>query len=242
MRKSAAIPKLASDEDRQIFAKGVARSPVERGERVADQVYRNLRRAIILGEFVPGSRLRETEVAAQLGVSRTPVREAISRLIGDRLVRELAAGGVEVIDATAELTDIYYIREALESCAARLAATHISAEQVARLEKLLKAARNASFDDRVQINQQFHLTIAEAAGSRRLLDMIEGFREFFLNPRWLNRHDRRAASRALQDHRNIVAALKAGAADRAERLVRQHLKAAYAELLSGRGKRSTNGA
>ncbi|MEA2962754.1 MAG: hypothetical protein QOI46_2852, partial [Alphaproteobacteria bacterium] len=66
---------------------------MERAQRAADQVYRSLRRSIILGELAPGTRLREVEVAMALRVSRTPVREAVSRLIGDRLVHELPTGG-----------------------------------------------------------------------------------------------------------------------------------------------------
>jgi len=78
-------------------AVGKALAPVTRPQRVADQVYRHLRRAIVGGKIAPGTRLREVDAAAALKVSRTPVREAISRLIGDWLVRELPTGGVEVV-------------------------------------------------------------------------------------------------------------------------------------------------
>src|SRR5262245_8951126 len=105
------------------IADNLAQLPVARPDRVADQVYRHLRQAILSESIKPGTRLRETEIAAALKVSRTPVREAISRLIGDWLVKEIATGGVEVIDATAEIAEIYYIREALEICAGRLAAS-----------------------------------------------------------------------------------------------------------------------
>jgi len=93
----------------------------------------------------PGTRLREVEMAAGLKVSRTPVREAISRLIGDRLVRELPTGGVEVTDIMAEMHDIYAIREALESCAGRLAAPRIDETALARLEKLLRASERTDY-------------------------------------------------------------------------------------------------
>ena len=108
-------------------AGNLAQFSVERPDRVADQVYRHLRQAILSEQIAAGTRLRETEIATALKVSRTPVREAISRLIGDWLVRELDTGGVEVIDATAEITEIYYIREALEICAGRLAASLVRA-------------------------------------------------------------------------------------------------------------------
>jgi DNA-binding GntR family transcriptional regulator len=210
-------------------------APIERSERVADQVYRKLRRAIILGDFAPSSRLREVEIAASLGVSRTPVREAISRLIGDHLVKSLQNGGVEVGNASAELSEIYYIREALEACAARLAAKRITDEQLGRLRQLLEASQATSYfsyDDRAHINEQFHMLIAEASGSRRLAEMIGSLREFFVHAAWLKRYDRNSALEALRQHKQLVSALSAHSENRVEQLVRQHLKSAYAKLLA----------
>jgi DNA-binding GntR family transcriptional regulator len=218
----------------------LARFPVERAQRAADQVYRSLRRSIILGELAPGTRLREVEVAMALRVSRTPVREAVSRLIGDRLVHELPTGGVEVADASSEIFEIFHIREALEGCAARLAATRMTDADVTKLEGLIAESRRTHYsavDDRIRINQAFHLTIAEASGSQRLFDMIGGFREFFMNVEWLVRYDqKRGAMRSLDDHRDILKALRAKSPDRAEQLVRQHLRRVYAKLLSKGGK------
>ena len=221
-----------SISDQPVVA-GLARSPVARAARVVDQVYGQLRRAIIQGEIKPGTRLRETEVAAALNVSRTPVREAISRLIGDWLVRELPTGGVEIVDSTADLAEIHTIREALETCAARLAAERITDEQLVRLEKLVKSAKRASVKERVRINQEFHMTIVEASGSPRLLAMVSGFREYFLNPRWTSRHDRAMTDKALRDHTKIIAALRARSADRVERLLRKHLKLGWEQLTAG---------
>jgi DNA-binding GntR family transcriptional regulator len=220
----------------------LARSPVERGPRAADQVYRSLRRSIMLGELTPGTRLREVEVAMALQVSRTPVREAVSRLVGDRLVRELPTGGVEVVDASAEIFEIFHIREALEGCAARMAATRMADDELAKLDGLVAEAErihHSAVDDRLRNNNEFHLTIAKASGSQRLFDMIGGFREFFMNVEWLDRHDLKgSAKQSLRDHREILAALHARSGDRVEQLVRQHLRRVYAKLLSDRGKRA----
>src|ERR1700753_662486 len=111
-------------------AVGKALAPVTRPQRVADQGYRHLRRAIVGGKIAPGTRLREVGAAAGLKVRRAPVRETVSRLIGDWLVRELPTGGVEVVDIGDEVTDIFHIREALEICAVRLAAMRITREQL----------------------------------------------------------------------------------------------------------------
>ena len=216
-----------------LVAENLAQYPVARNDRVADQVYRHLRQAILSETIPPGTRLRETEIAGAMNVSRTPVREAISRLIGDWLVREISTGGVEVVDAMAEFTEIYYIREALELCAARLAARRITHEQLNRLNELLDLQRTASFKERVQINQQFHLTIAEASGSPRLLEMIRGFREFFLNRWWISQQDTKMAKQACEDHQQIVAALCARSPARVERILRRHLKLGRNEFMAG---------
>lgn len=204
-----------------------ALAPVARPQRVADQVYRHLRRAIVGGKIAPGTQLREVDAAAALKVSRTPVREAISRLIGDWLVRELPTGGVEVVDIGDEVTDIFHIREALEICAVRLAAMRITPEQLEALDQLTDSAQGATLKERVRLNQRFHLAIAEASGSARLVEMISSFREYYLNPTWVARGDRKMVDRAIQGHRQIVAALRARSPDRSEKALRQHIKIGF---------------
>lgn len=173
-------------------------------------------------------------MAAGLQVSRTPVREAISRLIGDRLVRELPTGGVEVADIMAEMQDVYAIREALESCAGRLAALRIDETALTQLEDLLRVSERTDYRDyrrRADINQDFHLTIATAAAAPRLAALINDFREFFLNPRWLSRQTDTVARQSLRDHRAIIDALRARDSDRTERAIRLHLERSYGSLI-----------
>jgi DNA-binding GntR family transcriptional regulator len=234
MKSQTARLKDAESKSGGGIARNLAQFPVARTDRVADQVYRQLRQAILSEEIAPGTRLRENEIAAALQVSRTPVREAISRLTGDWLVREVnsGTGGVEVIDMMAEITEIYLIREALEICAARLAASRITREQLQKLDSLVKEAHHASFKERVRINQKFHLTIAEASGSPRLLAMVRSFREYFGGRRWISRQDSKMARHALSDHKKIVAALRANSPDTLERVLRNHLKLGWHELLA----------
>jgi DNA-binding GntR family transcriptional regulator len=120
----------------------------------------------------------------------------------------------------------------LELCAGRLAARRIEPEHLQRLESLLELQRTASFKERVAINQDFHLTLAEASGSARLLEMIRGFREYFLNRRWISDQDSEMARRALDDHQQIIAALRARSPVRVERVLRRHLKLGWEELLA----------
>jgi DNA-binding GntR family transcriptional regulator len=215
---------LVSGIDKAVFAPARRSST---NSRVAERVYRRLRRAIIEGEIPARSRMIELELAAALGASRTPVREAISRLTSDHLVTPLANGGVEVVDTLRELDDIYCIREALEGSAARLAAERITDAELARLAELVEATRNAplnGFELRVRINHEFHDVITRASRSERLVAMVASFREFFLSERTLEQYDARDSARALAHHTEILDALRVRDGRRVERLVRRHLE------------------
>jgi DNA-binding GntR family transcriptional regulator len=233
VKKQTAPERTGKLPARSVVAHELSQFPVARADRVADQVYRHLRHAILSEKFKPGERLREIEIAAGLGVSRTPVREAISRLIGDWLVREISTGGVEVVDAAAEIVEIYHIREALEICAGRLAASRITKAQLDKLTALVETGRSAPFKDRVEINQEFHLTIAEASGSARLVAMLRDYREHLLNPRWISSQNSKMAKRAHEHHKKIVVALRAGSPERVEKLLREHLKIGWDQLQIG---------
>lgn len=208
---------------------------VTRSARVADQVYRHLRRAIISGEIESGARLREVEIAQALHVSRTPVREAISRLIGDLLVREHETTGVEVVDMASDMLDIHHIRESLELCAARLAADRITEAQLQLLEDLVEKGKTASPEERVRINHLFHVTIIQASGSPRLIEMITSFNEYFLHPTWITRKEKKLVGQALRDHKQIVDALRARSPDQTEKILRRHLKLGLMQLADNAG-------
>jgi DNA-binding GntR family transcriptional regulator len=204
--------------------------------RIADQVYRRLRRAIVNGEIQPRTRLVETNIATTLGASRTPVREAISRLVSDGLVSPHSSGGVEVVDTRLELDDIYRIREALEGCAAALAAERATDAELARLRELVAATRNADPSDlasRVRINTEFHERICLASRSSRLIGMVNSYREFFIGEQALGQFTRRASVQALRDHEDILQALCDRDPRRAERLVRRHLEHSRRRIRNG---------
>lgn len=235
-RRKAGRPQSEHADTGRLISRSAIRVAA-RGERIADQVYRELRRAILSREITPGTRLREVELAAMMAVSRTPVREAISRLIGDRLVSELKVGGVEVVNTTAELYDVYLIREALECVAGRLAAQRIDEKALKKLEDLTAKKESIHFtniDARRKANAEFHLALAAASGSARLSNLIAGFREFFLS-HGRDRDDLKQAAQGLDDHREIIKALRARNADRVEAVIRNHLKAAYADLIDSEG-------
>jgi len=196
-------------------------------DRAADIVYRRLRLSILTGELKPHTRLIELDLAQRLKVSRTPVREAISRLMSEMLVQTVPGGGVEVVDAQNELDGIFVIREALEGMAARLAAQNITKEEVAELDRLVNESLALPPDAvalRAQTNSLFHRKILHASRTPRLIRMVEDLRDFFIQEEQLRRYTSRDTKTALGHHEEIVDALRHRNGKKAEQIVRLHLR------------------
>ncbi len=196
---------------------------VSRPESLSARTYRTLRDALLRRAIAPGERLIETELAQQLGVSRTPVRDALARLAAEGMADALPTGGIVVRDIQKELADIYGLRQVLEGYAARLAAERIEAQELERLAAI-SARLRASID-------AFHLQIAAASRNDRLVKLINGYRDYFLNPHTLGLYDRAAMLRSHEQHEAIVQALRGRDGDAAERLVRDHFHDAMAVAL-----------
>ncbi|WP_165069683.1 GntR family transcriptional regulator [Paludisphaera rhizosphaerae] len=138
--------------------------------KLADQVYDHLLRMILAGELEPGSPLQETDLAARLGVSRTPVREALGRLseFGVVVTRANHTAVVRPLGAE-ELVHFHQVREALEGMAAELACGKLTAEDFARLESLAEAARDPKragyLDAFNEFDRELHAIVAERSGN-----------------------------------------------------------------------------
>ncbi|WP_118132914.1 GntR family transcriptional regulator [Oceanicella sp. SM1341] len=210
-----------------------AMKPAQRGVSLAEQIYRNLRSGIISGQIPAGVRLREVELAEMLGASRTPLREALSRLAGDGLLTPLSKGGVEVVDVESERDDIHAIRVGLECVAVRLAAERITEAELEELFALIVEREEmpaADTEGRSRNNARLHELIREAARNPRLLTMIGHYQEFFLDAGRLALLDAEASTRAVRQHREIAEALRARNPDAAETALRDHLEHAYDSL------------
>jgi len=194
-------------------------------------VYRALRDQILTGALVPLTRLVELQVAQQFAVSRTPVREALKRLIAEGLVVGDSLRGMVVRDVDpAEVEDIYIIREVLDGLAARLAASRASESDLTRLHLLMELMDESAAAQRweavVQINIKFHEVLYTAAGNERLTligrSLQDAVRRY--SPRALSDPDRVAA--VLKEHAEIVRAIEARQLEAAEVSARSHLAAA----------------
>jgi DNA-binding GntR family transcriptional regulator len=139
--------------------------------------YATLRRRIIHCELEPGERITEAQLVSKIGIGKTPVREALTRLVQEGLVRSMPGHGYEVTPITlGDMQDLFNFRLIIEPSAAQLAAGHVSATDLRHLDELC-TTRFSIVDEEneslyMQANYLFHITIAESSGNRRLAEAI----------------------------------------------------------------------
>lgn len=200
---------------------------------LADQAYDRFREGLRNGDLRPGQRVLEVELAERLGMSRTPVREAIRRLQAEGLIAHGPGGGLCVAHYDhAEVAELYGMREALEGTAARLAARRAGRPDILLLEALVAAEAALPPEAVAEHNRRFHRALHQAAHNRYLLRALApiGDALLLLGPTTLAHPGRAAAARA--EHARIVAAVAAGDADAAEAAARAHIAAAHAARLA----------
>jgi DNA-binding GntR family transcriptional regulator len=201
-------------------------------------VLEGLRRGILVGEYRPGERLVEEQIAAELGVSRTPVRQALTMLEAEGLVEIVQNRGAMVCSFSAEeVWEIYDLRAVLEGHAARRAADRIGLSEwrrlgelvgeMERLERDIQRGRSESPEENIRRlvarNQEFHGAIVAASHNRRLEKLVQRtvqvplvFRAFF----WYTPRERAVSNHY---HRRILEALETGDGERAEIVMREHV-------------------
>lgn len=194
---------------------------------LAVHVYEELETRILTGVYSPGTILKEGALAEDLGVSRTPVREAIRRLETEGLLREVFHG-VEVLGLTTQdLFDIYEIRLRIEGLAARRAAENITAEQLQHLHEVLDLQEfftiRGNADQVKNADSAFHEAIYNCCGSPILQDTLVGFHKRIQKYRKHSLQDREHADLVAEEHRRIYDALVAHDPDAAEQQAVQHV-------------------
>jgi DNA-binding GntR family transcriptional regulator len=204
-------------------------------QTLSEQVFNELKEAIIKGELPQGSKITEDDIAKKYGISRGPLREAIRRLEGLRLLVRKPHSGVRVVTLThAMMEEIYTVREALEGISARLAATRMTDTEIDELRSLLNNHENMIDQSQGKEYFQregdldFHFRIAQASNNEWLMDLLSS--ELYQLLRMCRHRSSQTPARpirALQEHKQITEAIASRDPELAELLMRRHISGAW---------------
>ena len=194
-----------------------------------DVVFNTLRQAILRGELKPGERLMEIQLANKLGVSRTPVREAIRKLELEGLVLMIPRKGAEVADISEKsLKDVLEVREALEELAARLACDKITKEGINRLKEAAQDFRSAlksnDITQMAEADVRFHDVICNTTENQKLGQLLNNLREQMYRYRIEYLKDQHVYEKLLSEHEEIIRHIEKGEKDEAARVVSRHIE------------------
>lgn len=178
-------------------------------------VYEELKMRILKGEIAPGQRLMEVETSEELGVSRTPVREAIKKLEKEGLVVvEPRRGTYAAQISDNDLIEILEVRESLEALAAQYAAKRMKAPQKEKLksasEKYNKAVKDGKLTMMIKYDTEFHRILAEGSNNKTLINLIDQLRELLLRFRYLYYDNTARAEKNPAEHQRIIDAIMIG--------------------------------
>jgi DNA-binding GntR family transcriptional regulator len=194
-----------------------------------ERVYEHVRREIVENRLQPGAELNEAALAASLGVSRGPVREAVKHLAAEGLVTMRARRRPVVSELTHdELVEAYQVREALEVLAIKLAVPRLTSGQLGELESLHEAMAVCVEIDSVSgffaANDRFHALLVAASGNRKLIELHGQLTGQMGRYRLQSLALRGTMKRSIAEHRAIMRAIRKGDADRAAHLLAEHIR------------------
>lgn len=205
--------------------------PASESHTLSEQVFRTIQAAIVKGHIAPGSKISEPELARTYGISRGPLREAIHRLEGQRLLIRVPHVGARVVSLShEELIELYEIRESLEGLACRLAAERMTEQEVAELREILAThERDAAFQAGIDYFHQegdydFHYKIIRGSGNQMLTQLLtEELYQLVRMYRLQYSATPNRPQQAFKEHHRILDAIAEGDGELAELLMRRHI-------------------
>ncbi len=198
---------------------------------LADQVFEHLETDILSGKYQRGDLLTENRLCEILGVSRTPIREALRRLQQEHLIVETGKGSLVLGITEDDLRDIYIIREAIEAKAAKMSAINASEEEINELKSALELqefylSKHNSEQIRLMDNR-FHEILYKISGSHVFYNTLLPLHKKVQKYRKVSLQSQSRANESVAEHREILNAIISRDADTAERVTQQHVKNAY---------------
>ncbi len=205
------------------------------GYKLVDRVHAYLRNAILQGDLAPGTRLNEAELARNLGVSRSPVRDAITRLEQENLVVISKLQVMVCALSASEVEDLFWIRYAMEGVAARLAAARLTGPNLEQMRTLCvwmqEAYERGDFLAVSENGNQFHNVFIQGSGNPRLIRMLGDVKSYIDRFRSITAGKHGRGPETVREHWAILRAFEKCDPDAAELLVRRHVQGAHLALL-----------
>lgn len=200
------------------------------------RVFHKLREDILSGKYEENEELKEVAIGEELGVSRTPVREAFRQLELEGLIQIIPNKGAYVTGITEkDVKDIYMIRSLLEGLCARWATDHITPEQMEEMEENVYLskfhAQKGHLEQLAELDNRFHDILYEACNSKILEHQLKDFHQYVLRVRKKTLANKNRGPKSNEEHEQILMAIKAGDADKAEQLANQHMINAYNNMV-----------
>lgn len=209
---------------------------LENYKPLRELVFEHIKHAIITGELKPGERLMEVQLAEKLGVSRTPVREAIRKLELEGLVVMVPRKGAFVSDVSLkDIIDVFEVRETLEGLASYLAAERITKEEIENLNEILnKTKENVEKGDSrgiIECDVKFHDAVFNASRNEKLIQIMANLQEHIHRFRIIYVNMAERANKLVEEHGELLQAIKTGNAQKAKKLAIKHVENIQNEVI-----------
>lgn len=201
---------------------------LRKGRFLREQVHKKLKENIINGILPPHKRLIEEKIAAEMEMSRTPVREAIQKLEKEGLIHKLPRGGYAISVVTVEdIDDVFGLRSVIEGYAAYLATQRATGEDIKALEDIVikeeQYLQEKKYDEIIKLNTEFHEKLYKSARSSKLYTMIYDLRDYIHRFRVMLLRYQDFVEISINDHKDMLVLMKAKNSARVEKLVRRHI-------------------
>ncbi len=204
---------------------------------LADQVFEHIEKDILSGKYTRGEIITESKLSAELGVSRTPIREALRRLSQEHLIEESGKGSVVVGISEKDLDDIFLIRKQLECLAASMAAKFHTAEQLAELKEILELqefyASKSDADHVKHMDNKFHRALYKLTGSNVFYDTLVPLHKKIQKYRRASLQSGSRAEASVLEHRKIYEAIADSNEELASKYALEHIENAYNHIKRG---------
>lgn len=203
---------------------------------LGSRVFNKLREEILSGKYKENDELKEAAVAEELGVSRTPVREAFRQLELEGLIRIVPNKGAYVTGiSSADVADIYEIRSLLEGLCAKWATKKITKDAIEEMEETILLSEfhlaKEHFEQLTELDNRFHMQLYEACESKMLIHLLKDFHQYVQKERQKTLSDKERSRAAVAEHKSIMEAIRDGNAELAEKLADEHICNAYKNMV-----------